>query len=322
MVPLDRLADLPPFATLPTDVRALLAERLTPRPFKTGEALFTEGQAGDALYFVAAGRVSIQKILDRTKGTSKSVSVMGPGDFFGEMALLEREPRSASAVAVSDGEALTLSAVDFGRCFSEDSRVALKFLLPFLTTLSARLRETTREMTAFFEVGRVLVQDLGAKELAGRLLEVMVEPFEGEIQAAFFLWEAFSSEYEGTGFAGGWPEKFRDVRLSTDPVLYWMAEKKECLLSPDWEADARFASSVREVWPAFRSLLGAPVPGIRRPMGFLVLGHAGAPGYFTAGHRRTLASVANLVAPAFENAAQREERRAEERLHRARLNKI
>lgn len=321
MVPVDRLKDLPLFAGLPDPVRALLAERLESRSVKSGDTLFAEGDPGDAVYFVLSGRVAIQKTLDAAKGTFKTLAVLGAGDFFGEMALLEKEDRSAAAVAAADGEVLSLSAKDFGRWLADDSKIPLKFLLPFVTTLSARLRDTTREMAAFFEVSRVLVQNLEIKDMAGRLLDVMAQPFNGEIQGAFFVWDPFGSEYEGVAAVGGWPERLRTARPSTDPLFYWMAEKGECLLAPDWESDARFIDAVRAQWPAFRSVLAAPVPGDKRPAGFMVLGHNGERGFFTAGHRRTLASVANLIAPAFENAALQEERRAEERLRRARLDR-
>lgn len=321
MVPVERLSELPLFAGLPDPVRGLLAERLEARPFKTGDTLFAEGDPGDAVYFVLSGRVAIQKTLDAAQGTFKTLAVMGPGDFFGEMALLEKEARSAAAVGAADGEALSLSAKDFGRWLSDDSKIPLKFLLPFVTTLSARLRDTTREMAAFFEVSRVLVQNLEIKDMAGRLLDVMAQPFNGEIQAAFYVWEPFAGEYDGVAATGGWPERFRAARPATDPLFYWMAEKAECLLAADWEADARFVDAARAPWPAFRSVLAAPIPGDKRPAGFMILGHNGERGFFTAGHRRTLASVANLVAPAFENAALHEERRAEERLRRARLDR-
>lgn len=321
MVPAERLSELPLLAGLPDAVRGLLAERLDSRPFKTGDRLFAEGDPGDAVYFILSGRVAIQKSLDAAKGTFKTLAVMGPGDFFGEMALLEKEARSAAAVAAADGEALSLSARDFGRWLSDDSKIPLKFLLPFVTTLSARLRDTTREMAAFFEVSRVLVQNLEVKDMAGRLLDVMAQPFNGEIQAAFYVWDPFSNDYEGVAAVGGWPERLRTARPATDPLFYWMGEKGECLLAADWEADPRFIAAVRAQWPAFRSVLAAPIPGDKRPAGFMILGHNGERGFFTPGHRRTLASVANLVAPAFENAALHEERRAEERLRRARLDR-
>jgi CRP/FNR family cyclic AMP-dependent transcriptional regulator len=84
---------------------------------------------------------------------------MQTGDFFGEMALLEREPRSASAIAVEATTLLVLPVEDVRAWLSADARVPLRLLLPFVEALSARLRETTREMTLFFNVGRVLVQD-------------------------------------------------------------------------------------------------------------------------------------------------------------------
>jgi hypothetical protein len=137
---------------------------LTARSFRAQEKLFAEGDAGDALYFLLSGKVAIQKILDPAQGTFKTLTVIAPGDFFGEMALLEKEPRSASAVALTDGEALAFSAEEFNRWFSQDARLPVRLFLPFVSTLSARLRDTTREMTTFLEVGRVLVQDQDVRQ--------------------------------------------------------------------------------------------------------------------------------------------------------------
>lgn len=320
MVAPDRLSAIPLFSALPPAVQGVVAERLTARSFRAQEKLFKEGDAGDGLYLLVSGKVAIQKILDRQRETYKTLTIIAPGEFFGEMALLEKEPRSASAVALTDGEVLVLSVEDFNKWFSQDARLPVRLLLPFVSTLSARLRDTTRDMTIFMEVGRILVQDVEPKETAAQLLDVLSHPFDGEVESAFYLWDAYDNGYIGAASFGGWPENMLGFRSGVDPLLQWMTAKGECLLSLDWEKDDRFSGDIRAAWPPFRSLLAAPVPGPRRPAGFVLLGHKTEAEFFTAAHRRTLAHVVNLVSPVLENAFFREERRAEDRLRRSRFD--
>lgn len=160
MISLERLAALPSFQSLPVDLRRKLAKRLREESFAAGQTVFSEGDAGDALYFLAEGRVAIQKVLNREQGLFKTLSVMGPGDFFGEMSLLEKTPRWASAVTLAPTVLLSLSAKELGAWLSADAPVPLRLVLPFVESLNARLRQTSREMILFFDVGSVLSLNL------------------------------------------------------------------------------------------------------------------------------------------------------------------
>ena len=63
---------------------------------RSGEVLFKEGAQGDEMYLIRSGKIRIVKDLE---GTQKTLAVIGEGEFFGEMALLDKRPRSASAIA-------------------------------------------------------------------------------------------------------------------------------------------------------------------------------------------------------------------------------
>lgn len=322
MISLDRLGAIPFFSEVPLDVRRPLAEKFVEESVPAGETIFSEGDEGDALFFIADGRVSIQKTVDKKKRSVKTLSILGPGDFFGEMALLEKAPRWASAVAQAPTALLSLSAEDLRSWLSDDAKVPLRLFLPFVQSLNARLRQSTREMILLFDVGGVLAQNLDASSLATQLLDVLTRGFDDPVSACFYLWNEFSGEYDAVVQLGSWGGHGRRSRSDADPLFHWMAEKGECVLSLDWESDSRFDENTRSLWPRFKSLLAAPVTGERRPIGHVVFGHEDEGGYFTATQRRVLAGVVNLVAPAFENASLRLERISQERLTRARQSSI
>ena len=100
MIPVERLNAIPLLGGVSAELRQRFAEHFREESVEAGRTIFAEGGPGDAMFFVAEGRVSIQKTLDKEKKTFKTLAVMQEGDFFGEMALLEREPRSATAVAM------------------------------------------------------------------------------------------------------------------------------------------------------------------------------------------------------------------------------
>ena len=83
---------------IPESQLATLGEFLAPVEFADGAVIFEEGSKGDSLYFVTGGRVRISKRV--SAGELKDLAILGPGDCFGEMALVEDVARSAQAAAV------------------------------------------------------------------------------------------------------------------------------------------------------------------------------------------------------------------------------
>ncbi len=101
------LKGVPLFELLRTDQLRHLAAALEPIAWPGKEVIFECGEAGDALYIIVAGKVGIS--LGETAHLSSFIAELGQGEFFGEMAILDDEPRSASAVSVGGTEAYSLS---------------------------------------------------------------------------------------------------------------------------------------------------------------------------------------------------------------------
>jgi CRP-like cAMP-binding protein len=130
------------FSGLSDEALIRLAEFCTELNFKKGETLIKQGEQGVGLYVVVSGEV---KIVKKTAGGDElEVALHGAGDFFGEMAVLDDAPRSASVIAVVDTECLFLSAWDFKARMKLHPEIAIE-ILPVVVK---RFRETNEKLLA------------------------------------------------------------------------------------------------------------------------------------------------------------------------------
>ena len=107
--------------------------------YQAGTVLFHEGDEGDDMYIVQSGRVAIKK---KVKDGEAVLATMEKGDFFGEMAILERLPRSASAEVTEAGDLIVISSEVFGDMIKANPEIAVRMLRKY----SIRLRETNKQL--------------------------------------------------------------------------------------------------------------------------------------------------------------------------------
>lgn len=96
--------------------------------FEPGQIIFCEYEPGNECYFILDGRVKITKTVGNTQ---KTLDVLTNGDFFGEMAILEEEPRSASAIAIDHIRALKLNRVNFDSLMNGQPQLAYRLMMIF-----------------------------------------------------------------------------------------------------------------------------------------------------------------------------------------------
>lgn len=123
------LARVPIFANCTADEIAAIASVAQEGAFQPGQIIVTQGTPGQAFYLVLSGRVEILR-------DGSSLGAFGPGDFFGEMALLDQAPRSATIRAIDQTSCLMLSSWDFKALLERYPSIAVKLL----EVLSRRLR--------------------------------------------------------------------------------------------------------------------------------------------------------------------------------------
>lgn len=113
-----------------------------PVSFARGEALFVQGSPPDGAYFVAAGRVEVLIDIPGT-GRKRRVRSLSKGAVFGEMGLLDHQPRSASIVAIEPTRCYWIAAADFERLTTQHAEIAFKLMTAVSITFAERLRAIT-----------------------------------------------------------------------------------------------------------------------------------------------------------------------------------
>ena len=154
MTPQDLLRLHPFFAALPArDVDKLLL-RASRKRIPAGRQIFQQDDPGDGLYGVLAGRIAFT--VDSEDGRALTLNVLGPGEFFGEIALLDGKGRSAAAEARETSELLFISRHEF-LSFVHDRP---ETLLHIISLLCGRLRTSTQYIAdiAFLDLSRRLAK--------------------------------------------------------------------------------------------------------------------------------------------------------------------
>ncbi|MBF0392267.1 MAG: cyclic nucleotide-binding domain-containing protein, partial [Alphaproteobacteria bacterium] len=121
-----------------------LAGRLRRCELPAGAVLFRQGEAGDTLYLLARGRITVR--LETAPGRFPRLATFMPGVMIGEMALLEGQPRSAEAVAAEDAVLHALSRADLDRIRAEHPALAARLMENVAREIAARLRAANRQL--------------------------------------------------------------------------------------------------------------------------------------------------------------------------------
>jgi len=162
LAPLEVLKKVPLFAHLPEGELTVFAELVRERSYPKGSVILFEDDQGDALYLVAAGQVKV--VLIGEDGREVILSVLGEGSFFGEMALIDDEPRSAHVIAMEDSTVLVLRREDFQARLRSSPEVAVGLL----RELSRRLRRADEK------IGSLVLLDVNGR-VADLLLRLAAE---------------------------------------------------------------------------------------------------------------------------------------------------
>ncbi len=161
------IRDVPLLARLPEEELKALASKGHVHDYRSGTAIFHEGDPGNALHIVIEGGVRI--VVASRKGEEATIALLGPGECVGDLALLDGRPRSASAIASGRTKTLVVRRDDFTKWLAERPKAAFALL----ETLSLRVRRTDEALADFAFL------DL-PQRLAKRLLSLAASANDGQ----------------------------------------------------------------------------------------------------------------------------------------------
>lgn len=163
------IAKIPMFAELAVEDVRILAKSVVERRFPAGHVIIHQGEAGSSMFIVAEGHVNI--FLPGEASRRISLKDIAHGEYFGELALFDDKPRSASALATTDAVLLELDRDTLSKYLTQRPAAALTLL----RTLSTRLRETNDMLSQ--RAAKNIVEEIESKltwsqKLADRVAEL------------------------------------------------------------------------------------------------------------------------------------------------------
>jgi CRP/FNR family cyclic AMP-dependent transcriptional regulator len=288
-----------------------LASVLEEKPCADGQTVFAEGDPGDSMYFIAQGRVRIEKCAQATGGLRKTLTVLEAGDYLGEMALLDQKPRSASAVAVGVTRLLRLSKVAFDEIQQKSAAAGMNVLFAMIRTSGERIRRLSSQVVVYDEVGKAIgeAQDLQA------LLNVILQQL---LSATFADWgllvirAQFSETLEVRGQANlSLTAKQLETVSGGGGFVGLALQNPQGQLVASFHEEEPFRSCERLGFET-ASLLMSPILLERQLLGLIVLGGQER-GQFDLDALNLTRGVARQTAQAILNARHREEQQARSR---------
>jgi len=161
------------------------------RQIKEGEVIFKEGEKSKDIYFLLAGRIGIRK---KISSGSKTIAILRKGDIFGEMALFEKAPRSATAFAMEPSEILDINGDGFGKFLTEKPKESFGILMKIIAVSSSRLRNMDRYFTTVYEIARQIGACGDTDELSSVVLEYIANSLN--ITGSFFYaYDMYNDEF-------------------------------------------------------------------------------------------------------------------------------
>jgi len=137
------LAKYAPFKTFDGNDLEAMGSAGEEKTVKKDDLVFDEDSKGDSMYVIKSGAV---KILKKVKNQENTIAVLNPGEFFGEMALLDGLPRSAAVRATSDAELFMISLDGYQKLRRDKPHTALKLMDIIIKVLSNRLRQANKNL--------------------------------------------------------------------------------------------------------------------------------------------------------------------------------
>jgi CRP/FNR family transcriptional regulator, cyclic AMP receptor protein len=301
---LSRLKSITFFQRLNDEVLSKLCSIVSEVKFRKGEAVFEEGEIGDAMYIIISGEAAIQKMVNRETGDFKSLGIVAEGELFGEMALFDTLPRSATVKALKNLHLIKIPNANFQSFLMEDTKSAAVVLFEFVAILSRRLREGAREQVAVYETGKAIASCESVDDLVHKVFAIVLQAVPNADCGILALYNKFTEEVEIKINKGFSPDDMGDGSLSMEePLLAKLIETRHF-----FEGNPSAELLIREGrFSETKTVIAYPIFSRETFIGFLALFSRHEESAFTLAQKNLLIGISSQIAPAIENAAFRRE---------------
>jgi CRP/FNR family transcriptional regulator, cyclic AMP receptor protein len=174
---LELIRRVPLFSMLTPSQAESVADAVIKRRFKRGELIVEQGKKSNALFIILTGRARV--LTTDTRGREVILANLSPGDYIGEMSLIDNEPHSASVRAEVQTDVLMLGRVEFARCLPENTSMAYAVM----KGLVQRLRHADRK-----------IESLALMDVYGRVARALIEAAETDAQGLLVIRDKVSRQ--------------------------------------------------------------------------------------------------------------------------------
>jgi CRP-like cAMP-binding protein len=200
MSEIGELKDIGIFKNFSTEMLEEFSKYFKRISYAADAVIFKEKSEGDTIFIIVSGEIVIEKRLDEEGKEFKPLAVLAKGDFFGEMAVLEDQSRTAQARASKETSLYEIKRSAFLGFIKEHPETGISVFMEIMKVFVRRLRHTSNELTMLFDMSRVVMED---HKSAAAFMAVTVEEisiyFEGSWNINAYSYNKFNDEYEPAG---------------------------------------------------------------------------------------------------------------------------
>ncbi len=314
----EKLKNLSLFRELPDEIIEKIAPISSEESFGEDTLIFDEGTPGDTLYVIESGEVAIKKLISKEENTFKTLAVMREGNFFGEMALFESKPRSASAFANTACTLVKISGTEFQKLLKSDAQAASVLLSGFISVISNRLRQTSHELVTLYETGKIIGTVHDPETLSQKILHQIMFAIPEADAGLVGIWNEFTEEFDVLALSGfSLPEETKSIDKN-EALAHHVMQAKEPVLIDELENDARF-KEIQERFYFGKSMILCPFIHLDKILGVFILANKNKTSAFTSDNVNLVSAVTSQAASAIQNARHAKDEELRARLQRGRI---
>jgi CRP-like cAMP-binding protein len=308
------------FKNFSDNILSKLSQYVFEKDYEENEIIFKEGDPGDSLCIVEQGEVAIRRLVDKNQTKRKTLAIIEKGDFFGEMAIFEGKPRSASAVASLKTKILFIKKEDFWNLLKEEPGTAVTNLLAINRAMSERLRVANQNFITTFEVGQIISAVNDMQSLFEQVLEQLAYSMEKADAIFFALYNEFTETFMIVSKKGEEASKIREEELTKeDSVIKDIIQNKKAIYIENTDMTEEYPDLVHKIFDG-KSVIIAPVFLSEKLLGVLFVVCFKKYDAFNQTNKLLAGTVARQLAPAIEDLKHRQEEENRKRLQEKRYN--